>query len=116
MSKFNRDLDGSTSTRGGQSRRDACTLHCARSIVPAMPEKLDVGDWEDPLITMVTLTNLNVPSTKGNERMEGVTAMMLDGYTYPLYKKLRALSYNSVRGVHDKNCVNRWVRGVRDAM
>ena len=56
-----------------------------------------------------------MPSTKANERMEGVTAMMLDGYTYPLYKKLRALSYDFVRGVHDKNGVNRWVRGVSDA-
>ena len=64
---------------------------------------------------MVTVSNLNVPSTKDNERMEGVTAMMLDGYTYPLYKKLHALKYDWVKGMHDKNGIKRWVRVVRDA-
>lgn len=114
VSRFNRELDGFHiyARYPQQARR----MHAAlRELDAAMDEQLDVGDWEDPLVTMITLTNLDVPSTKANERMEGVTAMMLDGYTYPLYKKLRALKYDWVKGVHDKNGVNRWVRVVSGA-
>merc|ERR1712054_366812 len=46
------------------------------------------------------------------ERLEGATAIMLEGYTYPLYKKLRALDADFVRSVHDKDGINRWVRVV----
>ena len=37
---------------------------------------------------------------------------MLDGYTYPLYRDLRKLKYDFVRGVHGKGGFNRWVRVV----
>ena len=44
---------------------------------------------------------------------------MLDGHTYPLYKVLRDLDYDFVRGVHNNEGVDRWVRvvaqGVDDA-
>ena len=37
---------------------------------------------------------------------------MLDGFSYPLYKDLRALGYDFVRGVHNIEGINCWVRVV----
>ena len=44
---------------------------------------------------------------------------MLDGFTYPLYKVLRALKYDFVRGVHGKHecttsLAGSWVRVTED--
>ena len=50
---------------------------------------------------------------KQNEEQNNVTALMLDGFSYPLYKDLRALGYDFVRGVHNIEGINRWVRVVK---
>ena len=75
-----------------------------RELDDALPDDLDLAGWEEPEITAAKLTNLNLPDA------EGVTATMLDGDTYPLYKKMRPLGFEFVRGVHGKEDVNRWVR------
>jgi len=111
VSKFNRELKGFhirvVNPKQAQRMHDSL-----RAIDSALPQALDVGGFEAPVITIYTLDNLNLPATRDNEAHEGVTALMLDGYTYPLYKKLRALGYDFVRGVHNHEGVNKWVRVV----
>ena len=42
-----------------------------------------------------TVANLDLPPTKANpDEQEGVTALMLEGFSYPLYKHLRTLGYD----------------------
>ena len=85
--------------------KQATRMHTSlRELDAALPEALNLGSWKEPEITAATLTNLNLPGK------EGVTATMLEGYTYPLYKKLRPLGYEFVKGVHGMDGVNRWVR------
>ena len=60
--------------------------------------------------TVNTVSNLDLPATKANDEQEGITGLMLDGYTYPLWKKLRALKYDFIHGVHNLDGVKRWVR------
>lgn len=91
--------------------KQAMRMHDAlRKLDATMREDLDLGDWTEPEVMAATLTNLDLPATKTHAKREGVTATMLDGYTYPLYKKLRPLGYDFVRDVHGKEGVNRWVR------
>ena len=40
---------------------------------------------------------------------------MLDGFSYPLYKKLREVGYDFYHGVHSEAGVNRWCRVVKNA-
>ena len=42
--------------------------------------------------------------------MTEASSIMAPRYTYPLYKTLRPLGYEFVKGVHGKDGVNRWVR------
>ena len=56
------------------------------------------------------MSNLDLPAGKDSDEQEGVDAIMLEGYTYPLYKLLRKLKYDFVRSVHGKAGVNKWVR------
>lgn len=92
--------------------KQAVRMHNAlRVLDPALPETLDLGDWEEPELTAAKLTNLNVPATRHNPNAyEGVTATMINGYTYPLYKQMRRLKFDYVRDVHNKEGVDRWVR------
>ena len=85
-------------------------LHQLDSQMSSAPLQLD--GLEAPLVTVVTIENVDLPKTKWSEAQEGVTALMLEGFTYPLYKKLRGLDYDFVRGVHNRDGVNRWCRVV----
>merc|ERR1719231_217428 len=103
VSSFNKSLGGFHIKV--HAPKQAVRMHKAlRELDDALPEDLNLGGWEEPEITAATLTNLNLPD------VEGVTATMLEGYTYPLYKKLRPLGYEFVKGVHGMEGVNRWVR------
>ena len=83
-----------------------------RNVDPALSPDLDLDGLEFPNITIVTVTHLDLPQTQQNEEQNNVTALMLDGFSYPLYKDLRALGYDFVRGVHNIEGINRWVRVV----
>lgn len=86
-------------------------MHTAlRVLDPEMPEALDVGNFADPHMDMITLVNLNLPETKYTPAHTNVTALMLQGDTYALYKTLRELGFDFVRGVHGMEGVNAWVR------
>merc|ERR1719231_1747718 len=103
VSTFNKSLDGFHIKV--HAPKQATRMHKAlRELDGALPDDLELDGWEEPEITAAKLTNLNLPDA------EGVTATMLDGYTYPLYKKMRPIGFEFVRGVHGKEGVNRWVR------
>ena len=89
--------------------KQANAMHSAlRELDPKMssaPLKLD--GLEAPLVTVVTIENVDLPETRSSEAHEGVTALMLEGFTYPLYKKLRGLDYDFVRAVHNRDGYNR---------
>ena len=103
VSGFNKDLNGFVIKV--HVPKQAMRMHNAlRELDSEMPEDLDLDGWEEPEITAVKLTNLNLPDA------QGVTATMLEGYTYPLYKKMRSHGYDFIRSVHGKEGVNRWVR------
>ena len=38
---------------------------------------------------------------------------MLEGFTYPLYKRLRKIGYDFYRGVHGQKGIDRWCRVVK---
>ena len=82
VSSFNRELDGFS-----------IKVHAPKQAVRMHKAMRELE------ITAATLTNLDLPDA------EGVTATMLEGYTYPLYKKLRPLGYKFVKGVHGKEGV-----------
>ena len=64
-----------------------------------------------PQAHAVTLDNVDLPATKDHpEEQQGGSVLMLDGFSYPLYKKLRAIDYDFYRGVHGKEGINRWCR------
>lgn len=86
-----------------------------RDLDSGMEATLDTGDWEAPEVTVVHLTNLDLPETSKAPAQDEVEACMLEGYTYPLYKQLRGLKFDFVRGVHGKEGYNRWVRVVGDS-
>lgn len=111
VSKFKRDLDGFCvkvhNPKQGQRMQSSL-----REIDSALSQTLDVGELTAPEVTIVTVKNVDLPETRANEAQTGVTALMLDGYTYPLYKKLRPAGYDFVRDVHGLERVNRWMRVV----
>lgn len=112
VSSFNKELGGFYihARVPAQAKRMYSAL---RALDDAMPEKLDVGDWQDPEATLVTMKNVDLPATKTSGAIEGATAVVVESeYTYPLYKKLRALGCDFVRGIHGKAGVNKWVRVV----
>ena len=92
--------------------RVVCLACCFGRVDAALPEVLNVGDFCAPEMTIVTVDHLNVPETKANPEHTNVKALMLQGYSYPLYKQLRELGYDFVRGVHGQEGVNAWVRVV----
>ena len=103
VGSFSKSLDGFPIKV--HAPKQATRMHKAlRELDDALPDDLDLGGWEEPEITAVKLTNLNLPDA------QGVTATMLEGYTYPLYKKMRSHGYDFIRSVHGKEGVNRWVR------
>merc|ERR1712070_382946 len=73
-----------------------------------------MGDFEAPVVNVVTFQNLDLPGTSKDGPHEGVEAVLLDGYTYPLYKQLRNIKFDFVRGVHNKAGMDRWVKVVPD--
>lgn len=111
VSSFNKDLGGFYIQV--HSPKQALKMHDAlRALDADLPEVLDVGDIAEPQITIVTVNHLNVPETKAKPESTNVTALMLQGYSFPLYKHLRELDYDFVRGVHGHAGVNAWVRVV----
>lgn len=110
---FSKELDGFPIRV--HAPKQAMRMHSAlRALDDTMREDLDLGGWSEPEVTAATLTNLDLPATKTQSPRDGVTATMLEGYTYPLYKKLRPLGYDFFHGVHGKKGVNRWVRVHKD--
>lgn len=109
VSKFNQQLDGFAIKV--HTPKQANGMHDAlRALDDALPATLPALDsFEAPEVSVVTLSNLDLPATSKTEEQEGVDALMLEGYTYPLYRKLRGIGYDFVRGAHGKEGVNRWV-------
>merc|ERR1712224_802032 len=91
-------------------------MHAAlRQLDDALPATLDLNGWDEaPAVTAVTFSNLDLPATKDTDAQHSVDAIMLEGYTHPLYKLLRPLKYYFVRGVHGHDGVNRWVRVISE--
>merc|ERR1719399_117300 len=84
-----------------------------------MTAELDVSDFEVPTMHVITVSNLDLPSVMTNdavitEAREGAKALMLDGFTYPLYKTLRNCDYEYYRGIHGREGIDRWVRVLED--
>jgi len=112
VSGFNSALNGFTVRV--YTPKQAEDMHSSlRNVDPALSPDLDLDGLEFPNITIVTVTHLDLPQTQQNEEQNNVTALMLDGFSYPLYKDLRALGYDFVRGVHNIEGINRWVRVVK---
>ena len=63
----------------------------------------------------MTVSNLDLPATTQNEDQEGVTVLMLDGFSYPLYRHLRKIGYDFYHGVHGQEGINRSCRIVKGA-
>jgi len=116
ISGFKKDLGGFTvRVCAPQQVRD---MHAAlRELDDKMAEDVDLDGLEAPELTIVTVSNLDLPATKAHpaDEHEGVTALMLEGYSYPLYRQLRKFGYDFYRGVHGKDGINRWCRVVKSA-
>ena len=81
-----------------------------------MSDDVELDGLEMPQLTIVTVNNLDLPSTKANpDEQEGVTALMLEGFSYPLYRQLRKIGYDFYRDVHGQEGINRWCRVVKSA-
>jgi len=114
ISGFNKDLDGFTVRVYAPKQVE--DMHGAlRELDAEMSAKVELDGLVAPEMTIVTVENVDLPATKAAEEQEGVLALMLEGNAYPLYKKLRPLGYDFVRGVHGKEGINRWVRVVKGA-
>merc|ERR1712070_176700 len=112
ISTFNKQLNG-FATRV-HTPKQAKTFHSALRAIDSKLPDLDLKNMEAPDVNVVSLEHVNLPETNTNGAKENVTAVMLDGFTYPLYKKLRKLEFDFVRGVHGSPGANRWVREVKD--
>jgi len=115
VSGFKKDLKGFTIKV--HAPKQATAMHEAlRKLDKDTSVSLDgIRGWEEPEVTVITLANVDLPATEKAESQTGVTAIMLDGFTYPLYKILRnELGYDFVRGVHNREGINRWMRVVVD--
>ena len=110
------DLSRVTPHDGGKLG-DATCHYCGALLYPSEAAIIPrSGDGlEAPEITIVTVSNLDLPATTQNEEQEGVTALMLDGFSYPLYRHLRKIGYDFYRGVHSQEGINRWCRIVKGA-
>ena len=111
VSSFKKDLKGFMIKV--YSPKQAQDMHAAlRKLDDGTAATLELAGLVAPEITAITVSNLDLPASGDAPEQDGVTAIMLDGFTYPLYKVLRALKYDFVRNVHGKEGINRWVRVV----
>lgn len=110
VGSFKKDLGGFTVRVHNPSQ--AQRMHAAlRVLDESMDADLDMASLKAPEVKLVRVSNIDLPETKYHDRREGVTVIMLEGYTYPLYKILRKDGHcDFVRAVHDKPGVNKWVR------
>lgn len=116
---FNKDLGGFPvvvhSPRQAQEMHDALRDGLDRGTAD-LPEKVDVGSWTPPTVTVVTMKNLNV--TCAGEEHAMITALMLESDTsvYPIKEHLKNdVGYAFARDVHGKDGVDKWVRVVQDS-
>merc|ERR1719399_1786227 len=112
ISAFKKELGGFTVRV--YAPKQVHDMHASlRELDDKMAEDVDLDGLEAPELTVVTITNLDLPATKANPvEQEGVTALLLEGYSYPLYKHLRKIGYDFYRGVHGKEDIKRWCRVV----
>ena len=83
-------------------------MHTAlRQLDCTLQPTIDLKGWKPPKISARIASDLEV----GQQSAE---AIVLEGYTYPLYRVLQKLGYVYVRNLRGESDVNRWVRAVRN--
>lgn len=77
-----------------------------------LPEEVDLGDWEGPVVKILKLTGLDVDLYQGN--YEDTDAIMLDSDVslYELKDDLFAVDFEYVRSVGGKDGIDRYVHVV----
>ena len=115
ISRFKKDVGGFTVRVYAPKQVE--DMHAAlRELDDKMSDDVELDGLEAPQLSIVTVANLDLPPTKASpDEQEGVTALMLEGFSYPLYKHLRTVGYDFYRGVHGQEGINRWCRVVKGA-
>ena len=97
----------STRRRSPSPRRSHASR--LRNAAADLPEEVDLGDWEGPVVKILKITGLDVDLYQGN--YEDTDAILLDSDVslYDLKDDLFAVDFEYVRSVGGKDGVDRYV-------
>merc|ERR1712159_696861 len=118
VKSFNRELDGFPVRV--HSPAQAQSMHEAIRALPHgaedLPEELDVGDWEPPEVTILTVHNVTYNTRQAS--YTNVTAVMLESDTslYPLKEELKPIGFQFAYNVHAQTGMNKWMLCVREGV